>query len=191
MRNGRLAQLTAIFLRIGNLTFGGGEPTMAALQRELVTKREWLTPEQYALAYSLARITPGTNILAFCAGAAWAVLGWPGAIAAVIAATVPCAVVVVLLTRVLGAWANDQFAGSILAAVLAAAVGLMLASAWLLARPQLKRTPWWWAALLVMASFLAAWKLAFSPIQILGVAALLGFLWSPPDRSARRTEEKS
>ncbi|HLJ16853.1 MAG TPA: chromate transporter [Bryobacteraceae bacterium] len=184
MREATLGRLASIFLRIGNLTFGGGEPTIAALQRELVTKREWLTPEQYALAYSLARITPGTNILAFCAGIAWAILGWRGALACVVAATVPSAILVVLLTRVLGAWANDPFASTILSAILAAAVGLMLASAWLLVRPQLKRAAWPRAVALVAVSFLASWKLGLSPIVVLGLGALIGFLWHPGGEKA-------
>jgi len=62
-----LRQLTGVFFRIGNTTFGGGLPTMAALQREFVEQHHWLTPEDYALAFSLARITPGTNVIAFCA----------------------------------------------------------------------------------------------------------------------------
>ncbi len=179
MRPATLSQLTAIFLRIGNLTFGGGEPTMAALQRDLVTRRGWLTTEQYALAYSLARVTPGTNILAFAAGVAWTILGWPGALASVVAATVPSAVIVVLLTGLLGAWNNHPFTAVILSAILAAAVGLMLASAWQLARPQVKRATWPRAVLFVAGSFLAAWKFSFSPIQILGLAALIGYLWNP------------
>jgi len=50
-----LKRLTWIFLRVGNLTFGGGDPTMAALQSELVVTRRWLSAEQYALIYGLAR----------------------------------------------------------------------------------------------------------------------------------------
>jgi len=65
-----LKQLAWIFLRVGNLTFGGGDPTMAALQSELVAGRRWLDEEQYGLIYGLARITPGTNLLAFSAAAA-------------------------------------------------------------------------------------------------------------------------
>ena len=34
-----LKRLTWIFVRVGNLTFGGGDPTMAALQSELVVTR--------------------------------------------------------------------------------------------------------------------------------------------------------
>ena len=65
-----LKRLTWIFLRVGNLTFGGGDPTMAALQSALVHARRWLDEEEYGLIYGLARITPGTNLLAFSAGAA-------------------------------------------------------------------------------------------------------------------------
>lgn len=179
LREATLGRVTAIFLRIGNLTFGGGEPTIAALQRELVTSRKWLTPEQYALAYSLARITPGTNVLAFCAGIAWSMLGWRGAVACLVAGTVPSAVIVVLLTRMLDASGHHPFAATVLLAVLAAAVGLMLASAWLLIRPQLNVSAWPRAVVLVVGSFLASWKLGFSPIVVLALGALVGFLWHP------------
>ena len=62
-------RMTALFLRVGNLTFGGGDPTMSALYAELVTNRRWMSNETYGLIYALARITPGTNMLAFCAAA--------------------------------------------------------------------------------------------------------------------------
>src|SRR5580692_118610 len=93
-----LRRLSLICLRVSNLTFGGGDPTMAALQSELVTRHGWLSPEKYGLIYALARLTPGTNILAFCAGSAWDLKGWPGAILGVLAATVPSAAAVVLFT---------------------------------------------------------------------------------------------
>ena len=76
-----LARLAGVFLRIGNTTFGGGDPTMAALQRELVDRQAWLTAEDFALAYSLARITPGTNVVAFCVAVGARISGIGGAIA--------------------------------------------------------------------------------------------------------------
>ena len=79
-----LRRLLFLSLRVGNSTFGGGEPTMAVFQRELVGRRGWLSPEQYGLAYGLARVTPGTNVLAFCAAAGWQLLKWPGALAVVL-----------------------------------------------------------------------------------------------------------
>jgi len=35
--------LAAVFLRHGNMTFGGGSATIATLHREIVTKRDWVT----------------------------------------------------------------------------------------------------------------------------------------------------
>src|SRR5438309_8949921 len=63
-RDATLARLTAVFFRIGNTTFGGGDPTVAALRRELIDRKGWLTDNDYAIAYALARVTPGTNVLA-------------------------------------------------------------------------------------------------------------------------------
>src|SRR5947208_3451848 len=95
----RLVALAAVFLRIGNTTIGGGEPTVAALQREF-GRRGWLRPEQFGLSYALARLTPGTNMLAFCAAAGWYALGVAGSIAGVVAVTIPSSVLVVWLTGV-------------------------------------------------------------------------------------------
>jgi chromate transport protein ChrA len=44
-----LASIARVFGRIGNLTFGGGDAITATLQRELVTRRGWLTFDRYAL----------------------------------------------------------------------------------------------------------------------------------------------
>ena len=104
-----LASLTTLYLKIGNTTFGGGNPTMALLQRELI-RRAWITREDFALAYSLARVTPGTNVLAFCAATGARVLGITGAIAAVLAVTLPSAFIAVLLTRGFETWrGRDNF----------------------------------------------------------------------------------
>ena len=40
-----LAAVTRTFFRIGNTTFGGGYVTMAALGRELVELKKWITAQ--------------------------------------------------------------------------------------------------------------------------------------------------
>src|SRR6266566_358019 len=80
-----LFQVILIHLRVGNLTFGGGDASLAALHSEIVATKRWITPERYAVVFALARITPGTNLLAFCAGISWELMGWVGAMAALLA----------------------------------------------------------------------------------------------------------
>jgi len=180
-----LARLSLIFLRIGNLTFGGGDPTMAALERELVERRRWLTPEQYGVSYGLARITPGTNVLAFCAAAAWFVRGWLGALISVFAATAPSAVLVLWLTHVYEVLKGNPLATGAISGLLAAAVGMMGAAAWNLVRPHVRRTSWLRPLVLVAGSILLLLRFSVPPVQVLGMAALAGLFW----RGAGRPEE--
>ena len=43
-----LGALAGLFLRAGNLTFGGGDAITAVLQRELVVRRAWITLDEFA-----------------------------------------------------------------------------------------------------------------------------------------------
>jgi chromate transporter len=167
-----------LYLRIGNTTFGGGIPTIAALQRELIERQGWITQDDYALAYALARITPGTNILAFCAATGARILGLLGAVSAVIAVTLPSAVLAVLLTKGYEAWRSNPTAIAIIATMVAAVAGMMWASIWLLLKPHIGGS---WrtlrTAVFAGGAFVAAWKFGVTPVPILVAAALLGFLW--------------
>ncbi len=175
-----LKQLSWIFLRVGNLTFGGGDPTMAALQSELVARRHWLDEEQYGLIYGLARITPGTNLLAFSAAAAWKILGWAGAVAAVVAMTAPSATMVVLLTRGYEVFSSNALAMAAIGGTLAAANGMMATSAWQLLAPQIRAGRRARTAVIFLASLLASQALSMPPVQVLGLAALAGLIWRVP-----------
>lgn len=176
-----LSSLSRIYFRVGNLTFGGGDPTMAALHSELVVTRDWLPPERYGLIYALARITPGTNLLAFCAGTAWELAGWPGAVAAVVAVTVPSALVVVLLTAGYQVLKSNPPAMAAIAGTLAAAVGMMAAGVWQLAGPHLVRGRRLRALLLVLGSFALVFRFDLSPVLVLALAAAAGALWRVPE----------
>jgi chromate transporter len=170
--------LARTFFRLVNTTFGGGDPAMAALYRELVSRRGWLGQAQYGLAYGLARLTPGTNLLAFCAGSAWLIRGWRGALLAVAAATIPSSCALVLLTWSYERVHHHPLAGAVVGALLAAAVGMMMAAAALLLRPSLTRA----RALRTLVLFGAAAALLLlgwmGPLQVLALAAVAGLLWT-------------
>src|SRR5438876_9064318 len=175
-----LRQLALLFLRVGNLTFGGGDPTMAALHRELVVSRRWLTPERYELIYSLARATPGTNLLAFCAGVGWQLARLRGALVAVLSASIPCSVAVVWCTYVYTLWRSNPLAMSAIGGTLAAAAGMMGAAAFQLVRPRWKPGSRIRAAAIFAAGFLLSFGLNLPPIEVLAIGALAGLIWRAP-----------
>lgn len=175
MQSPSLAALTWLYLRIGNLTFGGGDPTMLALQRELVDKRGWLTADQYGMTYSMARVTPGTNVLAFCAGSGWLIRGWLGALLTVAAVGAPCSFLVVWLISRYDPATNPHWVRQVFTAIAASATGMMAAGSYRLIRPNLRARRMVHGLLLVGGAFTAA-RFGITPIPILAAAVVIGLL---------------
>ena len=146
---------------------------MALLQRELIGRR-WITREDFGLAYSLARVTPGTNILAFCAATAAQALGFLGALSAVLVVTIPSAVLAILITRGFETWRTHPLAMAAIGGTVAAVSGMMWASVWLLVKPY----PGIRALLFAGGAFLAAWKFQITPVPAILIAAVAGYLWA-------------
>ena len=134
MERANWTSLLWLYTRTGNTTFGGGDPTMAALQSQLL-ERKWIDRDQYGLVYALARATPGTNILALCAGTGWLVLGGFGAVLAVVGASFASSLIVMLLTAGYVAWHNNSLVMAAIGGMLAAATGLMAVAAFGLLKP--------------------------------------------------------
>jgi chromate transporter len=168
-----------MFFRIGNTTFGGGYATMAVLGREMVELRGWITAENYALAYAMAGVTPGTNVIAFCAAAGWLVLGWMGALAGVFALTAPTAVLAVLILQGFESGATYPLVMAALGGTVAAVSGMMWATVLMLLRQHAGRGFSRNVRMVAIAgaSFLASWKFKITPLPILSAAALAGLLW--------------
>lgn len=172
-----LNALALVFFRVLNLTFGGGDPMMAALERELVARRGWLSREHYGLAYGLARVTPGTNVLAFCAAVAWVIRGWAGAVLAVVGGSAPSAIITVWLTYAYQVLKDNPLAMGAIAGLLASALGMMAAAAWNLVRPHVLPGKWPRAVVFAGGAALVSVATPVSPIVVLLAAAAAGFLW--------------
>jgi chromate transporter len=170
-------RLAWLYTRIGSTTFGGGDPTMAALQGELLA-RQWIDREQYGLVYALARATPGTNILALCAGTGWISLGAVGAVLAVAGASLAASAIVTLLTAGYVVWRQNIWAMAAIGGMLAAATGLMAVAAYGLLKPHCRAGRWMRAAVILSAALVLSLYFDFTPIQILGLAAIAGAVWT-------------
>src|SRR5262249_31143839 len=151
------------------------------LQRELGERKGWMNEEQYALAYSLARITPGTNVLAFCAGSAYALRGWAASILAVAAASLPASLISVWLTVAYEAAVANRITKSAVEAMLGAVVGMMAASVLNLLRPSIQRRQWVRILIVTGGTVLLREVVGLSPVQLIGLAALAGGLWREAD----------
>lgn len=172
-----LGALSWIYTKLGNTTFGGGDPTIVALRRELGDQRGWLSAEQFALAFSLSRVTPGTNVLAFCAATSYQLSGWTASLLAVLGASGPSAVLAVWLTLGFESAGKNIYTNGAILAVLAAVVGMMVASSFALVRPSLTRRAWPRVVLLSGGTLLLRELWNLSPLQVMAIASAIGAIW--------------
>lgn len=172
-----LREIARIFFRVGNITFGSGAASTVLLREEIVEKRGWLGKHQFALCYALARVTPGTNLFALFSAAAWYVRGWRGAIVAIVAASLPASIVVILLTLGYLAISTNRLGQAAIVGAMAAVVGTIIAGAWLLMQPDILSRNWFRTITLVAGSMILSLGLSVPPIPIVGLAAIIGFFW--------------
>lgn len=179
-----LSKITSIFFRIGNTTFGGGYVTIGMLGRELVDNRGWLARAKYDLAFALSRVTPGTNVLAFCAAVGSQLRGLPGAIAAVLAVTLPSALIALLFIYGFEAGKDNRIAMAAISGTVAAVAGMMWSTIWTILRPQIGGLIRNLQVLVIVGgAFLASWKFGITPLPIIGAGLLLGLLWKDPGKA--------
>jgi chromate transporter len=181
-----LREFTGVIFRAANFTVGGGGPAVAILLREMVHKRRWMSEQGYAICFALARVTPGTNMIAFYTATGWLVKRWRGAIAALIAGSLPCCLFAALVTAGFERISENRWVQAAMDGALAASVGLLLATFWLLVRPYLKKRDWKSGSAIVVASIVLSIYVGLSPVTVLILAALVGALFKPsaPEPSA-------
>ncbi|WP_309572516.1 chromate efflux transporter [Deinococcus sp.] len=130
----RALEVFWVFLRLGLTSFGGPVAHLGYFRAEFVTRRAWLTEQDYADLMALAQFLPGptSSQTGFAVGLLRA--GWPGALAAWLGFTLPSALLMVALalgiTRLGDVSAAGWLAGLKVAAVaiVAQAVGGMWSS---------------------------------------------------------------
>ena len=165
------------FLKIGNGTFGSGTMMVSLLADEM-RDCGWLEQARIDLYFTLSRVVPGTNVMAFVASTAHAVRGWRGVALALIATSVPASAVTVALTLAYQRWNTTPLGSAFLGGAMSAIVGVILAAAWRIALPGfVSGTRVRTAALAIGAAALSFWV---SPLLILALAAALGAIWPEP-----------
>lgn len=170
-----LTKLALIVARDSNLTFGGGTATSEVLRRSLVT-RGWITDTDHRQLYALSRLTPGTNLLAYCTGIGWQTRGTAGATVAWLASSLPSSILSLGVRAAFERLAASPAFAVLVLLGMSVAVALLSASAWHLAKPYFT----WPSARRSSALGLVAMLLVtvgMVPIHILLLAAAFGSLW--------------
>jgi chromate transporter len=125
---GLLITLSAIFLRMGSVTFGGGLVMVPLIESEVVNNHHWLTHQEFADAFSLGQITPGP-VLITATFVGYRVAGTLGALVATISIFLPAFLMTIAAASSLKRFRSNEQVQSFLRGVAPAVVGLLVAAA--------------------------------------------------------------
>ena len=118
--------LTDLFVSFTLLALQGFGGVVAVVQRDLVERRQWLTPDEFLEDWAVAQVMPGPNVINLALMIGGRHCGWPGALAA-LAGMLAVPLVVVLLLALLHARVGEHpgVAGALrgMAAVSAGMIG--------------------------------------------------------------------
>jgi chromate transporter len=124
----RPASLTELFISLTSIALQGFGGVLAIVQREMVERRKWMTPEEFLEDWAVAQIMPGPNVvnLSLMIGDRW--FGLRGALVAVAAMLTVPLLVVLLLALVYAHIGTNPHVASALRGMGAVAAGLITAT---------------------------------------------------------------
>ena len=103
-RHTSLLELARLFLKLGMIAFGGPPAHIAMMEDEVVSRRGWLTREQFLDFLGATNLIPGPNSTEMAIHVGRVRAGWPGLLVAGASFILPSAVMVTAL-----AWAYVRF----------------------------------------------------------------------------------
>jgi chromate transporter len=143
---GLLLTLSAIFLRMGSATFGGGLVMLPLIESEVVNTHHWLTHQEFADATALGQITPGP-VLITATFIGYRVAGTLGALVATVSIFLPAFLMTIAAASSLRRFRSNTQVQSFLRGIAPAVVGLLIAAALSLGRAGIHS----WVGVAIMA----------------------------------------
>jgi len=168
-----LGTLFLTFLKIGATLYGSGYVLLAFLRNDFVHRLGWLSDRQLLDAIAVGQVTPGP-VFTTATFVGYMLAGWTGAVLATVAIFLPSFVFVALSHPLLPRIRGSRGAGAFLDGVNVAALGLMAAVTWQLARSAITD---WFTAVLAVASgvLLIHWRVNSVWLIIGGATAGLAY----------------
>ena len=168
-----LTELVALFLYFLLLSFlamGGFATVLPEMHRYVVDVHHWMTSEQFVTAYALGQITPGPNVM-YVTLIGWQVAGWAGAAATTLALLVPVVTLTVLAGHMHARNPDAPLARAIRRGLTPIALGLFLASAWILTHSANQD---WRGYLLTLLTMVLVLRTPLNPLWLIAAGALAG-----------------
>lgn len=160
------------FLKIGAFTFGGGYAMIPLIQYEVISRRGWLTEQEFIDLLTIAQTAPGPIALNTAVFVGYKFRRYWGALAAVLGVVIPSFAIILVIAMFFAGirnnvWVDAAFKGmrpAVVALIVAPIIGLTKGMHWV-------------GLSIALATAVTVWYFGFSPIWLIIAGAIGGVLW--------------
>lgn len=135
-----LLELARLFLKIGVVAFGGPPAHIAMMEDEVVSRRGWLTREQFLDFLGATNLIPGPNSTEMAIHVGRVQAGWPGLLVAGASFILPSAIMVTALAWVYLRFGSLPQVAGVLYGVKPVVIALIVQAVFKLAKSAVKST---------------------------------------------------
>lgn len=173
---GILTELFIVFFKLGAFTIGGGIAMLPLLQNTLIEEKKWFTKEEFIDAVAICQGLPGVIAINMATYVGYKKKGLAGSLVSTIGVTLPSFVLILIIAHGISAIGNNPYVLGAMAALRAAALGLVVVAIIQLA-PSAIKNKWAMAAAALAFILIALFNVNTAYVIllfiILGIAATI------------------
>ena len=178
MKTPSLAEATALWAKIGLLSFGGPAAQISLMHRFVVDEKGWLTERQFLNALSFCMLLPGPEAMQLATYVGWRLHGVLGGLIAGLLFVLPGAVVVLTLAILYAIFGDLPILQMVFLGVKAAVLVIVLEALLKVAKRSLLSSLHWGLA---ASAFVALFFFSIPFPLIVLTAGLFGLFFLPSD----------
>lgn len=170
---GLYGQIFCTFAKIGAFTIGGGYAMLPLIQKEVVEKKQWISPDDFVDMIALSQSVPGILAVNIAIFTGYRMKGNAGSIVATLGSILPSFIIILLIAMFFRNFQDNVYIAKIFKAIRPAVVALIAVPVFTTAKSvgiNLK------TVIIPVAAAFLIWYLGVSPVYIVLAAALGGII---------------
>ena len=163
-----------IFFKIGAFTIGGGYAMVPLIENEIVTKRKWLSQDDFMDLLAISQSAPGILAVNISIFIGYKLRGIRGSMVTALGTILPSFLIILAIALFFSNYQDNVYIERVFKGIRPAVVALIAAPTFTMAKSaKINRYTIW----IPVISALLIWLLDFSPIWIILMAGIGVFVW--------------
>lgn len=162
------------FFKIGLFTIGGGYAMVPLIEEEIVNKKQWIAREDFIDLMAVAQSVPGVFAVNFSIFIGYKLRKFPGALAMALGTILPSFLIILGIALFFREFKQYEAVENIFKGIRPAVVALIAAPTFSMAKSaKINKYNAW----IPIASALLIWLFGVSPVYIIALAGIGGFVY--------------